>query len=271
MLSDLRFGPVSLMGLSFGKPIIEAPVTGPQDPDAAALVAAMTTAPSAQRQDLIELTVVNLKNANLFGKLAGLYLFTAHAEQAGLVNWVNPSKVGVNSGCAFDPITGFTRSAGAQKVTVPFPDAGSVGIYDLSAGAYAIETVAQDNRLLDTDRTAGGFLNLTLRSTPDMQSMANDATADTFARTVGSALYSVVRSGSSVKKLYKNGTVLGTGTTATTGLPVANSLRVFGAFGSTGQVRAAYIGQALTATEITDLAGIMDSYFQAVEAEAAAA
>jgi hypothetical protein len=102
---------------------------------------------------------------------------------------------------------------------------------------------------------------MTLNSTPQMQAALNDTTADTFARTVGNGLYSVTRT-TNIKKLLKNGTVLGTVNPSTPDTaPSATLVHIFdGAYGSTGLMTAAYIGGYLNDSEVAALASIIEGY-----------
>lgn len=80
----------------------------PIDPDAYALIQAMTSAPTSTRADVIEKTVVALKDAGIWDKLDALYMLGAHHEQASRLNWINP---GVNTATVVSTPT-FTADQG---------------------------------------------------------------------------------------------------------------------------------------------------------------
>ena len=60
------------------------------DPDAGAIIAAMTTPPDAARQTLISNTVVALKAVGVWTLLDALWVMAAHHEQASRLNWKSP-------------------------------------------------------------------------------------------------------------------------------------------------------------------------------------
>jgi hypothetical protein len=60
------------------------------DPDAVTLIAAMTTAPGAARQQLISDHIVQLKTDGVWALLDTYYVMAAHDEQASRLNWKSP-------------------------------------------------------------------------------------------------------------------------------------------------------------------------------------
>ena len=69
----------------------------PNEPELAAIVAAMTPAPTSDRQGVMNQLIKDLKSAGVWSKLSVLYVHAAHAEQPGRVNWINPSSWTLNT------------------------------------------------------------------------------------------------------------------------------------------------------------------------------
>lgn len=73
-----------------GGMVADVPVV---DPDAQAIIDAMTVTPSASRQSLINKTVKDLKTAGVWDKLHYLNVLAAHHNQAARIDWTNPTRV----------------------------------------------------------------------------------------------------------------------------------------------------------------------------------
>jgi hypothetical protein len=235
------------------------------DVDAQSIVDNMTTPPSSPYKAKLNTAVLALKSNSLWNKLKTFHMFDTETEQAALIDWKNPSGTkATNQSCTFTANDCFTRTSSSQRIEIPFTASSPYTQNDASAGVYVKEGAAGDNRYLSTNRSAGGFLTITLNSTPQMQSAMNDAAADTYTRTGGTGLYFASRNGGTTKRLQKVNTVLGTATTASTSVPTCTLLHVFdAAYGSGGSAIAAFTGSALTQAEGNTLDGIIANFVAA--------
>ena len=101
----------------------EMPSVSPPAYDAAttALLTQMLIGPTDARATLINNTILSLKSAGLWAKLDLLQVYCSHNEQAALINWKQPTIVGVGvpgSG-AFVPDVGFTATTAIDTNFIP--------------------------------------------------------------------------------------------------------------------------------------------------------
>lgn len=231
-----------------------------RDADAQAIIDEMVVTPDETRQDLIENLVLDLKAAGVWTKLDRLLVLAAADEQSALIEWKDPSRTvtKVNTP-TFTTDVGFTRTATDQFINVSFPVGENYALNAATIGVYSGFETGGINMLLGSDRTSGGFVGLTLRSTPDMQAFLNDTSGNSVARVLGNALYTARRSGTT-KNYYKNGVNFGGTVQASTGLPIADNFQVFGGTSTGGVASIAFIGGDLISTEISDLYDAINTY-----------
>lgn len=193
------------------------------DPDAKAIIAAMVPTPPVGRQDLINSTVVALKAAGIWDQLDLLYFMAAHSQQAGYLNWKNPSafpltvtgavSFTVDQGCQGDGATGFLSTgwvAATNAVTFTQNDA-SLWMWSNTAAASNL-----------ADAGAGGIPGayIIARTVTNVWGgRMNDGTIAAVANTSGVGFWGQQRRDATDRRLFKNGTQNGTLSQASTGVP----------------------------------------------------
>ncbi|TDR94208.1 hypothetical protein [Enterovirga rhinocerotis] len=214
-VSEADHGPYSIVSFSvrvWGRDAYE--------PEAVALFARMSSAPSPSRKALISATIARLKYAGLWEKIGLLCVFAAHAPAPALVNWrrptLNAARSGsplpgfqVDRGYAGDGVGGFLdHGAGYASIPGVAPDSITDLVWSLTnlanTTAYDAGTDGASNRQVIMGRVASGLLSVRM------------ASADLITAPVADSLglYGATRSGSAVS-LVRNGTVIGTGAATT--------------------------------------------------------
>ena len=197
------------------------------DPDAATLIAAMTTAPDATRQQLISDHIVALKAAGIWSQLDTYYMMAAHHEQASRLNWKSPGNFTLST---HGTIT-FTTDRGWQgDGSTGYLDTGwipsSHGVnHALNSASYGVysrtnsqqngfDMGAETNILFDYSR-------MTLRNTSN-QGRAHVNQATSFPRPSmmdSRGLILSRRSASNAVAMFRNGSSVGGDDAVSTGLP----------------------------------------------------
>lgn len=113
-------------------------------PEVQAIINAMVPTPDAARQEVINNLVTALVDAGVWSKMGVLYVFAAHSQQAGLLNWKNPSglpALALNSP-TFTTDVGFTGAGGTAYVDtqIPYNTVPGVSRNDAHAGGLATYT-----------------------------------------------------------------------------------------------------------------------------------
>lgn len=239
------------------------------DPDAKAIIAAMVPMPPVGRQDLINNTVVALKAAGIWDQLDLLYFVAAHSQQAGYLNWKNPStfpltatgSVGftVNQGCQGDGATGYLSTGWV-------PNTNGVAFTQDDASLWMWSNTADISNFADAGAGGSPGSYLIIRpGTGNWGGRMNDGTIAAIATTSGVGFWGQQRRSSTDRRLFKNGVQNGSLTQASTGrsatsigvcgVPVANfSIRQQSMFA---------IGGSLTGKE-AQLYSITRAYMSAV-------
>lgn len=73
---------------SYNLPSSYTQTTDITDPNAIILLNAMTVKPSPKRANLIQQTIIDLKDSSIWDKLDCFYCFAAHSEAESLLNWI---------------------------------------------------------------------------------------------------------------------------------------------------------------------------------------
>jgi hypothetical protein len=250
------------------------------DPDAVTLIAAMTTAPDAARQQLISDHIVALKAAGVWAQLDIYYVLAAHHEQASRLNWKSPGNFTlsthgtitftVDRGWQGNGLTGYLDTGWIQEV-----NAVNFTQNDASYGVYSRTNIAQNASDMGTASlityphirfTDGVFyVHINQTSTTDRPSVS---VSDSIGFFVGR------RTGASELYGYKNGVQVSSGTslsgTATAGetfFICARSLNNVAERFTTRQYAAAFTGAAMTVTQQANFYNAMQNgYLTAVGA-----
>jgi hypothetical protein len=141
-----------------------ASITAGLDPDAITLIAAMTTAPDAARQQLISDHIVQLKADGVWALLDTYYVMAAHHEQASRLNWKSPGDftLTVNGDMTFTTDRGWQGDGSTGYLDtgwIPATHGVNYTLIDASFGVYS-RTNIQNNGIdmgirfsIDTDET----------------------------------------------------------------------------------------------------------------------
>jgi len=248
-------------------------VVNPFDPAAIAIFNAFSTPPTAARRALINNFVTALKLAGVWPLLDVLYVFAAAAQQAALINWINPGTFnGTLSGSpTFAADRGFTGSGSPfvnsnfNPTTAPSPQFTQ---NSASMGGRALTSVANE--------IIGGYVmaantntQLFVTATPTLRIGINAAGVLTHDFTVSPAtgLFSGSRTDANNTQAYQNGASLGTYSTAS-GAPNNDNLGFICGAGSFGasQIASGFIGGALTPAQHAALAAAELAYMHGVGA-----
>lgn len=234
-----------------------------------ALISRMRLKPSAARAARIDAFVRSLQDAGIWSKLDVLLVTAAQDEQAALLNWKGGTAKSVanirfkaDAGIA-GPGKGATIEAGKLNEFVHAkPTSVSFGIWSMSDSNKA-------------DIAMGGItgyevFTLAPRTEDNMfVARVGDTVDSSVASVSGAGLFVAVRSGQQMKKLYSNGTLAGTfeNARAIESLP-EGMLTVGGITGSTGSSRAiglAFVGAALSDSEVKALNDAAVAFFASIK------
>jgi hypothetical protein len=247
------------------------------DPDADALIAAMTVAPDSTREALIRQTIADLKDAGLWALHDEIWIRAAHTEQAALLGWKRVADSSIVSTVTFTTDQGFVRGAGyidtgfnPTSVAGNFvQDSASMWGYSRTdaQGNFALlggRTSASANICLIFSRNTSGIMVTRLNQS---SATIGNAVADSFG------LAAVNRSSSTALDDYKNGALVTSQSAISDGIPNLNffelGINASGslAFLSPMQSAATGVGGSMTATQHGDLYDIIQAYMTAVGAD----
>lgn len=236
------------------------------DPSAAALIAAMTTPPSAGRAALINAAIVGLKSDGVWPLLDVLYLPAAADSQAGNLNWTAPASfalTGVGGGATHVADRGYTGDGLATAMSTnytPSTDAVQFTQNNASMWVWSVTDVAENAADCGAAVTHNSFIRA---RSPGNAISANLNSATTVTAAIGTAvgLTGISRLDASNVSLWKNGVQQGSAIAAvSSGLPTA-ALRICGRttdLFSTKQIAMFAAG--------ADLGGRESSFFSRIQA-----
>lgn len=265
-LIALPFGPGDRLIPLFG---ISQNNASPFDPAALAIINAMSPTPNGARQTLINSTVVSLKGANLWTKFALLYVTAAAAQQPATINWVSPSTAtltAVNSptfttdrGFTGDGTTSYLDSGMAQNALSPYAqDAAHLGTWALTAGTINKRAIGLNGSTINqiiNNAAAGSSTNV------------NGGSFVIIVDAINTGYIVATRRSSAAIFAYRNGGTETTGAAISVAL-VANTASVLrgNSIFSDAQIALAHWGDQLSATDVSNLYTIMQTYLHAVGA-----
>jgi hypothetical protein len=257
-------------------------------PESEALFAAMTVEPSEARKTLINDTISDLMAAGLWTKQGVLYVHAAHDEQAGRLNWKDPSfglLTRINS-MAFTADGGFTGNGqiNANASYLLGPDFNTVPVMTQNSGHTSIFATSEGD-----GQGAGGFDARNFNEFPGGDTVGRITPKSVLAGSQGfgwingsgqmdSATSSVVRgmylanrSGATAAQFYRDGVESDTDTGTSTALVSSNfsigaSFAGFTWVSREPRIGACSIGGSLTSTEAAALYSILSAYLSAVGA-----
>jgi hypothetical protein len=223
---------VSLAGASSGAGTAQATVTlaagATYDTDAQSYFAAMTAQPDATRKGLINDMIVGLKSDGVWALLDHLYLFAAHSSQAALldVHSPNATPVALANSPVFAVDRGYQGDSTSAYLDVGMSWAASTLFVQNSGTILAwinLQSTSGSRRAAvgQASGTSRAFINPGFTGTTTTYAIG-DATNDTYASASRAGCWAAIRSGAAVKKLFLNGSVVSTATTASSGTSAAN-------------------------------------------------
>jgi hypothetical protein len=248
----------------------------PLDPDAEALIAAMTPTPDVARQALINTLIVQLKADGIWPLLDILYVVAAHAAQPARLNWKNPTgpfNLAAISAPTFTVDRGYEGNGTTSYLDTGWAPIGGVQFLLNSAhlAGWSLSSGAADgNQRLIGNLTSGtGRTVLIPRAAGDeFFTFINDATGPVAIPCANRDGFFVSnRSGASAREFYRNGTSLGSDAVASTDRNTSQLLfdrdtTIF----STMQVAHGSAGASLSAGQVSDYYEALLTYMLAVGA-----
>lgn len=232
--------------------------------EAETVVNAFSVEPDDTRKALIDTLVGSLKTAGVWTKLDLLYVMAAADEQSAKINWIDPGTNDLtnNNSTAFTADEGFTGNgsnmdltAGAIVATPQYvQNSAHLGVWARSANAQGSGwevSIGTNNRLAVRNAS----------DTVDVRTNGSTTIAPASTNSVGHFVAN--RSASNASQIYRNGSSLGTDSSASSTAPGAYTFRVLsraGSFFSSRQVSFAHIGSSLTGTEVTDTYNAFNTY-----------
>lgn len=246
------------------------------DADAATLIAAMTSAPSAARQTLISDTIIALKAAGIWAKLDELWFFAAHDSQAALLGWKRYKDCLAVNAPTFTADQGFAGNGATSYLNtqlVPSTHGVQYTLNDASLGVYnRTDTTGNgDMGVLETyqariaARSGGGNVVVEINQ-GSSTGRVNTAIASPLGLTVAR------RTASNAIQAYRNGASVGTGTSTSTALSArAFYISATNGDSAAGQFTAhqyayARVGASLSTQQLSDEATIIEAYMDAIGA-----
>lgn len=255
----------------FGAPprLLTSAVVGIKS-DAQAIIDAMAPTPNATRQGLITAMVDSL--SPVWPKIGVLFVFAAHSQQAGLINWKNPSGLPAlaTASPVFTTDRGFNGDGAAAFVDtrIPYLTAPGVSRDNAHAGVYAACGGAANGVFMG--QVASGTMNV-IRSTGNLTTRMNETTgltAGAFSSTAGTHLC-MSRSSSTGYERYIDGVASTAAVIASVAISTGNlcALRQNSAFAAALiSVRAIHVGAALSAGEVAVVRSAIQTYMAAIGA-----
>ena len=239
------------------------------DEDAQSIVRRMTGALTFPILIAIQDGVTSLKEAGTWYKLDTLEVLAANVS-ANMLDWIRPVKPTYSSG-TFTAYQGYTAASatGMNSLFSPAADGVNYTQNDAEYGVYLFSTPTTGNGVCGTVTNFTHSSRLALYGDGSTGSMIN-TWGDTSSASGGgyrSGLLSVVRTASNAVAVYDDNALIGSGSAASSGLPVDNF--VIGnddsALNSTdAKITAFYAGASLTSGERSALLNFITDYTDAI-------
>jgi hypothetical protein len=226
-------------GMALGWPLGAGTGASAVDPDAAAVIAAMTVTPSPLRQGLINQMVGKLKSGAVWPKLDTFYIFDAHDKQAALLNWKVPStytltEVGTTTG-RFTADKGFTGNGSDYALASGFAPSTAGGKFTANDAMYFSYVRGPNSAMTAPEIGVNGSTRLIARSTGDVTSTRtmSSSTLSPPADVDQVGFYLSQRTGAAEQTFSKDAGTRIMDTSASTGLS-SSPFRLFNVTGVTG-------------------------------------
>lgn len=239
-----------------------------------AIFAAFTTPPDTTRKGVIDTCVRALKTASLWSTLDGLWMIAAADSQAAKINWVNPGTFDatLTDAPTFTTDRGYQTDGSNDKFNLTIAP-NTATQFQRNSGAFSVWSRTAGTTVGSSgsyDGATGCTINC--RNASDQAIMrVNQAASETFSGvTDGSGLFTATRtaaSGAGAVKGFRNGSSLGTGTTASSAVnadvwDLGETNSVF----TSRQWAMAAVGSGRNSTQETDFYAAIQTYMTAVGA-----
>lgn len=217
--------------------IITTRQAAPAEPETMSLLERMTIKPSIPLMQLIDKTIVDLKNSGIWDKTEKFHKWDLHNEQASLLDWKNPANDATKdgTGCTFTPGTGIqTDTDGHVELNIiPAIDCAiaslndfAFSLDDLNAEAVIAPNFGAYNSTSDSYLL---FRTNESKEAPRPWLFINSAIQRLWNDNAGINLYYCERATLDTISIYKNPTTYITGTKNPSVLMVDHSLVLGGA------------------------------------------
>lgn len=239
--------------------------------EAAVFVAAMTVEPDEDRKQAIDTLVGALKAASVWDLLDFFHIYAAHAEQAALLNLVNPGTYdATNNGATFTADQGFTgNGSGAYLGTgfTPSTAGGNMTQNSAHVGVWLRTFNSDDGTWFkaadDNHETGIGSFGA-----DTIFANINDDSGLS-ATMAGKEGYAVAnRSAADARQAYVNGSSASNDSQASTGLPTAEMYAFyypfFGGLYGDNQISFAHAGASLNGTQVAAVNTALTAYLAAL-------
>lgn len=241
-------------------------------PEARALFARMSPAPTYARKIVIDRLITTLIRYGLWSKLDVLYLFAGHASAPSLLNWKGATYNATNSGATFTADRGFTGDGASSAILTGYaPGSGQFLLNDHAYGAW-VRTAATGNTYATGVGNAGlNGISMKIASSALETADGVLATPDSTSVTTTGHLVASRMSGPAYST-YRAGALLAANTRTIAALPTGNFMGLALNLDSTpagftdAQLSALHFGKGLSATDVANLKAALQPYMTAVGA-----
>lgn len=243
------------------------------EPEAAALFARFTTAPTSARKLLINDLITALKEAGVWSKLDALYLPAAADAQAARRNWIADAyNLSTVNSPTFTADRGYAGNGTSARLATGFnPSSSPSPKYQQNACSLGTWSRTDNNNATFCDIGSNSVISsIRPRVAGDLAPFINGSQiVSAVPSSIGFS--SVSRSGINTLSVYKNGSLLVSGAAGTTGIP-SFDFTLLCRNGSTpdqfspNQIPAAFIGGSLSDGEQAELYSAVNTYLTEIGA-----
>lgn len=237
-------------------------------PQTNALIAAMTTPPTAARARLMDNLMLALITAGIFQNMDLLYVTCAADSQAARLNWINP---GTNTltpinGPIFTADVGYAGDGVAAYLNTGLANNGAGNKYIASNNCHGAIITATGTGALDVGLVGSSsmFLNCNNAGNSESRTQMN-STGLISAGGGGIGTYHAQRTASNASALYRNGASVATSAITSVALGSQNFsfLRV-SATTSSDRISEGHIGLSLAVTSIPIFYNALKTYINSI-------
>jgi hypothetical protein len=240
--------------------------------EAAAWVAAMSTAPTNARKALIDNLVGSLKSAGFWAKLDWISLLAAHSNQAARLNGINPaqSMTAVNSPI-FTTDQGYTGDGVSAHLDLGVTHA-SLAKAVQDDQSWSIGVRNEGSRVVGNWALglagSGATTGLNLAVSPAVNVRIGSSNSGALSDASSAGRWCASRKSSTTASVYKSGVAVNSALSNPSSPNAALNITLLRASASYGNSQVSYfcIGSGLTTTEQASIDAIFATYLNAIGA-----